>query len=176
MKKKTFIILMTIAFGFSACSKIEDLLTFNIDNSVSFAVPSATGVNLPFTIPTPDVTSNSESAFANNNTRADLVKNVSLEKLDLKITSPSGKTFSFLKSISISISADGLPTKEIAFINDIPTSAGNSISLETTSEDLDEYIKKPTYNISTEVVLRETFFQDVDIDADLSFKITADLL
>lgn len=174
MKKylSTFLLVASIL----ACSKVEDLFTFDIGNTVRINIPASGGINVPVTIPTPDVSSNSESEFKNNNTRADLVKNVKLTRLDLNLVAPSGKTFSFIKSIEISISAEGLPAKKIAYLTNIPENAGSKLELETTDENLDEYIKKETYGISTEIVTREAFFQDVSIDADMSFKVTADIL
>ena len=173
--KKYFLFLAT-AVLFLSCDKADELLTFRFDSSVDFTIPSAAGVDLPVSIPTPDVQSGAQQSFQNNNTRPDLVKNVVLEELELRITNPPGQDFGFLKEIHLYISATDLPETEIAYATNIPLDAGTSLLLETTDTALDEYVKQSTYNIRTEVVIREAIFQEVDITADMTFKVTADIL
>ncbi|MDN4166744.1 hypothetical protein QWY31_14630 [Cytophagales bacterium LB-30] len=173
---KKYFLLLTFAALFQSCNKKDELLTFRFDSSVDFTVPSAAGVNLPVSIPTPDVQSGAQQSFQNNNTRADLVKNVVLEEIELSITNPPGQDFGFLKEVHLFISASGLPEREIAYATNIPENAGTKLALETTDVALDEYVKQSTYDIRTEVVIREAFFQDVDITADMVFRVTADIL
>ncbi|HOA38728.1 MAG TPA: hypothetical protein PKJ36_10015, partial [Flavihumibacter sp.] len=90
---------------FGACEKIKDLLNFSIANESSFTVSSTTPINSPYTINTPDVTTNSSQEFENNNTNAKLVKEVKLKSLTLTITNPSQQNFNFLKTIRIYISS-----------------------------------------------------------------------
>jgi hypothetical protein len=42
-------------------------------------------------------------------------------------------------------------------------------------ENLDAYVKKESYSLETETVLREAIFQDIQIQADMSFLVTANL-
>jgi hypothetical protein len=138
-------------------------------------IPSAIGINTPYSIPVPDVKTNASQTFKNNGTDVNKVKNIKLETLNLTMTSPSNATFKPVKSINIYIVSEGLPKKKIAFKNDIPLSIGNKLILETTLENLDAYIKKETYSLETETVMREAVFQDTYIEADMSFLVTADL-
>jgi hypothetical protein len=158
-----------------ACEKVEDLLTFKINNEADFVVPSTIGINTPFSAPVPDVTTNSQQSFENNNTNINKVKDITLNTLDLAITSPSQTTFKSLKSIEIYISADGLEEKLIAHKNEIPTTIGSTLNLETTGEKLDNYVKKESYNLRTVTVVREATFSDVYINAKMVFKVTANL-
>ena len=157
-----------------ACEEVEDLLTFRINDRTSIRVESnASPISLPFEIPTPDVTSNSQQQYENNNTHASLVKDVKLEQLKLTITSPASKTFSFLKSIRIFISSDQYNEIELAASGEIP-SAASTIDMVPTKEKLDTYIRASSYNLRTEVITDETLTESVDIQVDLKFLVTAD--
>jgi hypothetical protein len=79
--------LLTIIFlsVLSYCSEVEDLLTFTISDETQFTVQSTSPLNLPIEIATPSVTTNSNQKFENNNTKADLVKDVKLTELKLTV-------------------------------------------------------------------------------------------
>ncbi len=174
MKTKVILSVFLIAtlFMFS-CDK---LLTFDISDNTNITIDANPfPFESPVEIPTPDVTTNSESEFAQNDTKVDLVKEIILKRLALTITSPSDKTFSFLKSIEIYISADGEDETKLAWNNDVQSDA-KSIELETTSEALDRYVKKDSYKLRTTVTTRETLTQSVDIKIDFTFQVTADPL
>lgn len=162
-----FLILM-----FANCDDVDKLLTFTISHQVTFRVESSSPLNIPLNIATPDVTTNSSQTFQNNNTKASLVKDVKLEEIDLVITNPSGKTFSFLKSVKLYISTDQSNEIELASQDNIPTTA-LTVELIPTKEKLDTYVKASSYKLRTSVVTRETLTQPVEIRADLKFKVTA---
>jgi hypothetical protein len=68
---------------------------------------------------------------------------VTLKSITLRITSPSGATFDFVSSISISISSSGnasLPQKEIARLQPVPGTATISLPPSSPSVDLLPYI------------------------------------
>jgi hypothetical protein len=158
-----------------ACNKIDDLLTFSIRHQVDLTVESTSPLNLPLQIPTPDVTTNSSQEFQKNNTRADLVKDIKLDELKLTIKNPATQTFSFLKSIHIYISTGQNDEIELAFKDNI-SATDKTISLTTTKEKLDKYLKASSYKLRTSIVTRESITQDVDVLTDLKFKVTAEAL
>ena len=84
--------------GASGCKKIEDLLTFQVNDSSSFVVP-ASGHAQHAVLSLPDATVNSSSSgtYSANNTSADHVQDVTLERLNLTVTDPAGQNFDFLK-------------------------------------------------------------------------------
>lgn len=84
-----------------SCKKIADLLTFTIATESDLTIGTSSPVNIPLDILTPGVTTNSSQQFENNNSAANLVKEIKLKSLDLDIISPTGKTFSFLESVHI---------------------------------------------------------------------------
>lgn len=169
-----FLCIACITLLFS-CNKIDDLLTFRIKHQNTIVLESSIPIASPLEIITPDIETNSNQEFQNNNTRADLVKDVKLESLKLTITDPEDKTFSFLKSIKIYISADGVPEIELASQENI-NSTTNTLDLETTNEKLDPYVKASSYNLRTAVVTKETLTSDVSVRANLTFKVTAEPL
>jgi hypothetical protein len=173
MKTKIFLPLFTFIFFITSCSVIDDLLTFSVDNQTTFKIESSFPLGTATSIFAPDVTTNSSATFENNNTKADLVKDVTLTSLKLTITEPSNQSFSFLKSVTLYISTDANDEIELAFLKDI-NSASNIIELIPNKVKLDKYIKASSYKIRTEAVLKETLTQDISIKADMKFKVTAD--
>lgn len=156
-----------------ACDKIDDLLTFYIDEEEEIVVSS----NFPFgeVVPlTPvTVTTNSEETFRNNKTRAELVKDVTLNRLSLTVAEPEDKDFNFLKSIEIYVSSEGKEEIRIAYLEDVPQHA-KSIELKSTNAKLDEYLKEDTYTIRTQAELAQPVSQNIKIKAAMQFKVTAD--
>ena len=172
MHKKAMYIFFAVLF-ICSCEEVEDLLTFRINDSANITIESASPLNLAIAIPTPVVTLNSRQEFENNNTKAELVRDVKLEQLKLTITQPSGKSFSFLKSIRIFISTDQEGEMELASLDNISTTSG-TLDLVPTTEKLDPFIKAASYGLRTEIITDETLTQDVDVLVNLRFKVTAD--
>ena len=175
MKNSLIIAIFVTAFFFTV-SSCKKLFTFEVSDSTTTTVDvNFLPFKIPKEIPTLPITTNSEKEFAQNNTKVELVKEIILKQLDLTITSPNDKTFSFLKSIEVYISADGEEETKLAWNNSVQSDA-KSIELETTDSALDRYVKKNKYNLRTKVTTKETLFNSVDIKIDFTFRVTADLL
>jgi len=175
MKIRIILISFLIASIYS-CKTLDKLTQFNMDYDQSIVIPSSTGVDLPFNIQTPDVESNSESTFAVNDTRKDLIEKIQLTDLTLTLTSPAGADFGFLKSISVFISAEGLSETKIAWKEDIPDNPGTVLTLETTGVDLKEYIKKDKFSLRLNTVTDELITSDHHIDMHSVFFVDAQIL
>lgn len=173
MKSKIIALSLFLFLLLSSCNAVDDLLTFTISNNASIQIKSTSPINLPSEIVTPDVTTNSSAEFKNNNTKASLVKDVKLKSLKLTITDPDGKTFTFLKSIHLYISTTDSDEIELAYQDNINSTA-NTIDLISTDSRLDSYIKADQYKIRTKVTLKETLTKDVTVKADMKFNVTAD--
>ena len=173
MRTRIYLSIVTILLLITSCNVIDDLLTFSIDNQTTFTIESGFPLGTAFDIVTPDVTTNSSATFENNNTKADLVKDIKLSSLKLTITNPSTKTFSFLKSIHLYISTDGNDEIELAYLDDI-NSTSNVLNLTCTSQKLDKYVKASSYKIRTKAVLKESLTQDITVKSDMKFRVTAD--
>ncbi len=170
MKITTIIFLLSTLLV--SCKELDELLTFTITDQVGFTIESTSPLDLPLNIPTPDVTTNSQQKFENNNTTAALVKDIRMDNLTLTITDPTGKTFSFLKSIHLYISTNNSDEIELAYHDNVPADV-STVALITTSEKLDAYVKSSSYRLRTSVVTREALGEPVDVQADLKFKVTA---
>jgi hypothetical protein len=172
MKHKIILGIALLTLMIVGCDDVDKLLTFYINHQATFKVESSSPLNLPIVLSTPDITTNSSQTFDNNNTSASHVKDIKLEEIKLTITNPSGKTFSFLKSVKLLISTDQNNEIELASLDNIPTTA-TTITLTPTSEKLDTYIKASSYKLKTSIITREALTEAVDIKADLKFKVTA---
>ncbi|RUT71793.1 hypothetical protein D0817_03660 [Flavobacterium cupreum] len=173
MKSKSTALSLFLFLFLNSCNAVDDLLTFTISNTASIQIKSTAPINLPSEILTPDVTTNSSAEFKNNNTKASLVKDVKLKSLQLTITDPDGERFKFLKSIHLYISTTNSDEIELAYQDNINSTA-NTIDLISTDARLDQYIKADQYKIRTKVTLKETLTKDVTLKADMKFRVTAD--
>lgn len=173
---RAILLVTLISISFLGCKKIDKLTQFNMEYNSTATIPSSTGMNLPFNVLTPDVETNSTSTFKANNTRKDLIEEVILKKLDLTVTSPSGRTFSFLKAINIYINADGLSEAKIAYKDSVPQNAGNKLILNTTNTNLKEYLTKTEYSLRVNAVTDEIISPDYEINIHSVFFVDAKIL
>lgn len=175
MRRVLFAIVAIFAFAAVACEKVDDLLTFYINHEETIEIKSYFPVGTVAPISPIPVTTNSSEDFKNNKTQAELVKDVTLNKLELTITDPQTENFNFLKKIEIYISAEGQNEIKIAYLEQIPQNV-NKIELISTNAKLDEYIKGDSYTIGTRATLAKAVTNDVTIKANMRFKVTADPL
>jgi len=170
------LIVLAIAALSLQCDALDDLTKFDLDYESSVTIPSNSLVNLPFTIETPAMQTNSESVFESNNTNKDLIEDINLKSMRLTITTPADKTFSFLESIEIFISAEGVDEISLAVLNPVPANTTGVINLDTTDADLKEYIKKDSFNLRIQCVTDEVIDEDVQIDILSVFAVDAKIL
>jgi len=180
MKKlhlKIALLFLAGLFTLTSCEKLDQEFTqFNVEYTSKITVDNGLGLNLPLDILTPEMETNAEAEFAVNNTRKDLVEEVMLEELRLKVTSPSNQRLDFLNSIKIYINADGLSELEIAFKDPVPGDVGDELQLDVNDNNLREYIIKDKFSLRVEVVSDQINGQDVDIDVFSKFFVDAKLI
>lgn len=172
---RKYISVIILAVLLSNCSKLDELTKFNMDYDTQVTIPSSAGINLPFDVLTPDTETNSESTFESNDTRKDLIEEIKLTQLQLVITSPSDADFSFLESIEVFISADGLDELKIASKVEVPETV-STLDLEVSDTDLKDYIKKDNYSLRLNTVTDEAMSQDHQIDVKSTFFVDAKIL
>lgn len=161
---------------FTGCDQLSEFTKFNLIYNDTVVIPSSAGINLPFNVFTPEVESNAESQFAVNDTRKDLIEEITLTTLDLSINSPAEGDFGFLESIEIFLSADDLDEVRIAWNDAVPTDAGKYLELETSSQDLQEYIKKDAFDLRVKTVTDELIGSDHEIKLHSVFYVDAKIL
>jgi hypothetical protein len=169
------ILVLGIILSIFGCKKIDKLTQFDMEFNATAVIPSSTGINLPFNILTPDVETNFESIFEVNDTRNDLVEEIILTTLDLTITSPSNADFSFLKSINVYISAEGLNEVKIAWKDNVPSDV-TVLNLDVTGVDLKEYIKADKFSLRLNTETDELLDSDHHIDVHSVFFVDAKIL
>ncbi|AIZ62582.1 hypothetical protein PK28_00780 [Hymenobacter sp. DG25B] len=175
MKKILLFAPLVLLLATVACKKVDQLLTFYIEDSQNIQISSAFPLGQFVPLSPVSVTTKSEETFKNNKTQADLVKNVSLDKLTLTITDPNSQNFDFLKRIEISISAKDLPEIKLASLDQVPTGV-KSIQLVSSGAKLDNYIKAESYTLTTKAEIQKPISQDITVRSDSRFKVTADPL
>ena len=176
MRLITIIALITTTFVISSCEKVDELTQFDIDYSTSFTIPGSTGLDVPFDLRTPEVETNSQQEFSGQDTKEDLVEEIVLEEMNLSIQSPSDGDFSFLNGLTIYISADGMEGTKLAWKDSIPDSVGNTLQLETSPEDMKEYIFKDHFQLRVKSKTDEVIDQDHEIDVNSVFHVDAEIL
>lgn len=175
--KRSFIFLMVFALLFASCENLSKLTQFKMDFSESVTIQKSVPFDTPFSFFTPDIETNSESAFAVNNTSKDLVEQIKLTQLKLTLKSPSDGDFGFLKSISIFVSAGSdLPEIKVAWKDNIPVTAGKELVLDVTDADLQEYIKKDSFKLKLNTVTRKILGSDHQIDLYTEFLVDVKVL
>ena len=173
--KKTGVFLVSLLLFTLSCEEANELTEFDIEYEESFTVPGTLGIDTPISIPTPEITTNYEEKFSGNDTKKDLVEKIYMKELTLSVQSPSGGDFSFLKSLTIYIIADGDKTK-IASRESISNDVGSTLEMETSEVDLKEYIFKDSFKLETEVTTDEMISEDHEINAAMVFTVDAELL
>ncbi len=173
---KRIILLCAYVLITASCEEIEKLTEFDLEYESSITIKKTTGLDLPLAVLTPDIKTNSESEFAVNDTRKDMVEEIRLTSLELNVISPDNQTFSFIKSIEVFIVAEGLPKIRVAQQDNVPEDIGQTLTLETSEDDLKEYIKKDKFELSVETVTDEVISQDIDIEVDSRFFVNARIL
>ncbi len=160
----------------SSCKKVQKLTQFDMDYSSQVVIPSSTGINLPFSIGTPDISTNSESEFALNDTRKDLIEKITLKSLKLTISNPSSGNFDFLNSAEIYIKAEGLDPLLMASKYNIQDGIGNELTLEVSGSDFKEYIKKDKFSLEVKSVSDKLITQDYTLNVAAVFFVDAKIL
>lgn len=172
---KRIILLLILPAVLIQCKRLSEFTKFDLEYDETVVIPSTIGINLPFNIFTPPLNSESESEFAVNDTRKDMIEEITLTSLELTITSPEKGDFRFLRSIEIYLAADSLEEILVAWKDNIPSDIGQFLDLETSSADLQEYIKKDAFKLLVktntdqiiesdhEVLIHSVFYVDARI-------------
>ena len=173
---KRITILICLSFLFFGCKKVEKLTQFNIDFTEEIEISPSYPLNLPFNLITPNVETNSEAEFAVNNTRKDLVEEIKLLELKLTLNGPSEGNFKFLESIELFLNAEDLPEVRIAWALEIGDMAGKELILETSDNDLKEYIKKDKFTLRVNTVTDEVIDEKHYIEIYSNYFVDAKLI
>lgn len=171
-------ILLILIFTFYGCKLIDELTHFDIEYNYTFTLPAlGVGINLDnFNIESPDVENDTESTFAINNTRKNLVESATLKKFNVTILEPTDAKFTFLNKIEIFVKAEGLDEKLIAWKDNIPNNIGNYLELETTSSDLKKYLTSDAIRVRLKTTSSRPLTEDLLLDLKSTVEVDAKIL
>ena len=177
LPKIVYACIFALLLGASGCKKIEDLLTFQVNDSSSFVVPASSLLTTTvLSLPVATVNSSSSGAYSANNTNADHVQDVTLDRLALTVTDPAGQNFDFLKSVKIYIASDNSGTNKtlLASLSPVPTGQ-TTINLMPSGAKLDVYLRSGSYSLFTDIEMAQSVRQNTTIRADSRFNVKAKL-
>lgn len=166
-----------LLLGVGGCKAIENLLTFQVSDSSSFVVPASGVLNTAvLSLPGATVNSSSSGTYSANNTSADRVQDVSLDRLALTVTDPAGQNFDFLKSVKVYIASDNAGTNKtlLASLSPVPTGQ-TTITLTPSGAKLDAYLRNGSYSLFTDVEMAQPVRQNTTVRADSRFNVKAKL-
>ena len=175
MKKILTLALVFLGAAAIGCKAIDKLLTFYVEDTENIQIAASFPVGVAAPLSPVAVPTQSKQTFQNNNTRADLVKDVSLNQLTLTIADPTSENFDFLRSIEIYISTNASDQILLASLGAIPTGV-QSITLTPTNARLDAYLKADSYTLTTKAAIAKPITRAVTIRSVSRFKVTADPL
>ena len=175
MKNKILLLSLSFLFLFN-CSVIDELTKFDMDYETNYTLNPVPIVNFPVSLNTPDIETESESTFENNNTKKDLIESIKLKSLTIKISSPETGNFNFLKNVRIAISSENVEETEVAYLTDIPNDNSNSIDLDIIDKELKAYLKEDTFKLRVTAVADETTTEVYEVDFFAIFAVDAKIL
>ena len=175
MKAFKLLFIAAMVLILNSCDDLDKYTKFDLNFTQEVTIKASTSVNLPFNLPTPPVATNSESAFKTNNTNKNLVEEINLTMLQLKVTSPAGEDFSILKSIEVFIMADGMTTEKIAWLDAVPENQ-STIILNVSGADLKDFIFADEFSLNVKTVTDEANTRDYKIEIASTFNVNAKLL
>ena len=174
--KKILLSLFIILGMLTNCSVIDELTKFDLDYQSNFSISPTTIINTPFSLNTPDVTTDSESSIENNNTHKDLIESIKLKTIKLNIVTPEDGDFNFLKEIHVYINAENVEEVEIANSLDLENTNSSVLELDVLGQELKNFIKNDSFNLRVKTVTDETISETYDIIIDTKFRVDAKIL
>lgn len=175
MKNNLLLVFITFTL-LSSCNAIDELTKFDLNYQTNYSVASTTIINTPFNLFTPDVTTQSESSFENNNTHKDLIESIKLKKIRFTIDAPGDGNFNFFKEIHVFINAEDIEEVEIANIFGLEDTNSNILDLDILGQELKAFIKKDSFNLRIETVTDQTISETHDITIDTKIRVDAKIL
>jgi hypothetical protein len=178
MKQLKILFLLTLLPALAtvqSCEKVENAINFGFNIDGEFTMPPNIPINTPLTLPGIPMDYNSEETFEQNNTRADLVKKITIDYIKMNILEPVGQDFSFVKDIEILFDMDGVGEKLVAWKYDVDDNVGGELSLDVTPDDLSAYLKGDGVKMTIKVTTDKITTQEVKMSYDIRTRVTADV-
>ncbi len=173
--KYIFLILLSTSLLLYSCDKLDEYTQFNIDLEENVNIPASTVVNIPLDIISPDIETNYEEIYQDNNTSLDLIESVSLSDLKITINAPKNGNFDFVKSFEFYLSAEGQDRVLLAEVQDLPDGV-TELSPEISDVDLKPYIESESVKFQLKVVTDKVLSTDHELHVYIQALVDAKIL
>ena len=174
--KKNIHLLFILCLLLLNCSVLDELTKFDIDYEIEYTIPPVSIINIPISLNTPDIETENETTFENNNTNKNSIESIRLKSLTLNITDPETANFNFLKDIRIYIKTENVEETEIANLIDIENSNSRVLELKTLNKELEDYVKEDQFTLRVVAVADETTSEQISITIKSVFAVDAKIL
>ena len=174
--KKNITLLFILGLLLPNCSAIDELTKFDIDYDIEYTIPPVSIINFPISLNTPDIETENETTFENNNTNKNLIESIRLKSLTLNITNPENANFDFLKEIRIYIKTENVEETELANLIDIENSNSRVLELETLNKELEDYVKEDRFTLRVMAIADETTSEQISLSIKNVFAVDAKIL
>jgi len=175
MKKLYFIYGFFALLLLSSCH-LDEKIAFNIDFNNEAKIPSIIGVNIPFEIPIPPITTNISKELSANDSKIEYLNTAFLKELIITSKDPIDQDLDFMKNIELYIKADNLEKIKIAEKLDISDSIDNELKLDVFDDkDISAYIKKDNFELIIKSTSRKILLHSVKVNIYTKLKVTADV-
>ena len=176
--KTSYILVLFAALAMiaSSCKKKAIYTNFETEYAFKVTVPANALLSSSLFPLSFEEESNSESQYQINDTRKDLLEEVTLKSFLLETVSPQNEDLSFLNSAEFYINADELPETLVAFKDPVPTNVGKDLLFEIRNENMAPFLKKDDFSIRTKVVTDENRTQDITLRGTIKFDVRAKVL
>ncbi|MDC1226189.1 hypothetical protein N8013_00890 [Algibacter sp.] len=174
--KKNIHLLCILCLLLLNCSVVDELTKFDIDYEIEYTIPPVNIINIPISLNTPDIETENETTFENNNTNKNSIESIRLKSLTLNITDPETANFNFLKEIRIYIKTENVEETEIANLIDIENSNSRILDLKILNKELENYVKEDQFTLRVVAVADETTSEQISITIKSVFAVDAKVL
>lgn len=167
----TLLICMT-ATGllFTGCEDDGLSVSFDQNFNPTFTIEKGLIVNQSVDATSDPIKTDTET-LKENNISLDKLESAKLKSAKLTIVMPQGEDFSFVESFSLYIKGQGM-TEELIGSKSAIGATDVEIDLDVEDTELIEHIKSGEFTVRGAVKTDEDVTTDVDIKADMSYKLT----
>jgi hypothetical protein len=165
-----------LLLGWAGCSKEPLTAKFEVRHKAYFIIPANTLLDLPLTIDGSEENSNAEAQYTLNDTRKELLEEVTVKRFFAEIESPQNEDFDFLNAAHFYINAQDQPEREIAYKDPVPENISTDLEFDLKSANLAPYLKADAFTVRLDAVTDEQRAHDIRIAATAVFDVRARII
>ncbi|MBC7426320.1 MAG: hypothetical protein H7321_07275 [Bacteroidia bacterium] len=176
----SIVALLAIVYSYSGCKKLKEKFTeFDIPVSGVYPVPIDSVLGVMKTYTTIDFQTTLDDELLKRNSSKNLIESGKLTHMEMNIIryDTSVKTqYGFIEEIKVYIDADGLGKTFVGAKSPVPSNAGLQVVFDIDDVELKEYLKRESFRLIIETILREPIKQITPMQFKSNYHIRAKLL